>query len=72
MRGAYEIPKVTCPYCGAECEAEYVDIGVGMQQVTPHECFDCHAVEAGPYDGPRDDYDPETGWYKPQQKETDQ
>ena len=72
MRDPYEIPEVKCPYCGAGCEAEYVDIGVGMQQVTPRVCHDCHAVEAGPYDKPRDDYDPKTGWYKPSQKEADQ
>ena len=72
MSGAYEIPKVTCPYCDADCEAEYVDVGVGLKQVTPHVCDYCHAVQAGPYDGPRDDYDPETGWYKPSQKESKQ
>jgi hypothetical protein len=38
--------EVVCPYCGnAECNAEYVDIGVGLQQATPHECGACGAVE---------------------------
>jgi hypothetical protein len=52
MRGPYETPTETCPYCGEECEAEFVDIGVGMQQVTPYECHKCHAYQAGPYDKP--------------------
>lgn len=67
MRGPYEIPEVNCPYCGTPCEAEYVDVGVGLVQVTPHGCHNCHAVEGGPYDDHRDDYDPSTGWYKPEE-----
>lgn len=50
MRGAYERPKETCPYCGGPVEAEYVDVGVGYQQVTPHTCEGCHAVEIDPFD----------------------
>lgn len=34
-----------CPQCGGECEAEFVDIGVGMQQVTPYGCVDCEWYE---------------------------
>lgn len=36
-----------CPFCGGPMWCEYVDIGVGMQQVTPLSCedTDCHAVE---------------------------
>lgn len=32
-----------CPECGGECDAEYVDIGVGMQQV--NGCRDCEWFE---------------------------
>lgn len=33
MRSPYEISDVLCPYCGTPCEAEYVDVGVGLVQV---------------------------------------
>ena len=39
-----------CPICGGEATAEYVDIGVGMQQCTPFGCEDCQWVE-GPICG---------------------
>lgn len=68
MRGAYETPDEPCPYCGAMCSAEFVDVGVGMAQVSPYVCEVCHAVEASPHTDEflsRPDYDPETGWYRP-------
>src|SRR5262249_29704992 len=35
-----------CPQCGgSNYDCEYVDIGVGMQQVTPRGCYDCFYVE---------------------------
>jgi len=61
-------PRVNCPYCGRECEAEYVDVGVGMVQVTPHACADCFAIEIGPYDKidrALTAREKETGWYAP-------
>ena len=61
----YETPSCKCPYCGEECEAEWVDIGVGMQQVSPYICTFCHAVEAGPFDDELERADQKTGWYKP-------
>lgn len=36
---------VPCPFCGAECSADFVDIGVGEQQCGPFGCDRCHAVE---------------------------
>ncbi len=27
-----------CPECEAECEADFVDIGVGEQQCSPYHC----------------------------------
>lgn len=65
MRGAYETPDEDCPYCGNPCEADFVDIGVGMQQVSPYRC-ECGAVEAGPYDDTLENADPNTGWYPPE------
>lgn len=67
MRGPYETPDEPCPYCGSMCSAEFVDVGVGMQQVSPYACPECHAEEAGPYsDLTRSDYDRATGWYRPE------
>ena len=66
--GRYTVNKpVLCPYCQAETEAEYVDVGVGMVQVTPHTCYDCGAMEIGPHDTPRELRPEEhrTGFYAP-------
>lgn len=38
-----------CRWCGKPTEAEFVDIGVGYQQVTGGRCWDCGADEMGPY-----------------------
>ena len=41
----------TCPYCGYDkCEADYVDIGVGLQQCGPYHCDVCGASQIGPED----------------------
>jgi hypothetical protein len=42
---------ITCPFCKDEFPAncEYVDIGVGWQQVTANFCQNCHAYELSPY-----------------------
>lgn len=39
---SYTVP---CPFCGAECAAEFVDIGVGEQQCGPFTCNSCHAAQ---------------------------
>jgi len=59
-------PVEKCPYCGASCDAPFVDIGLGFQQVGPYNC-ECGAVQIGPYDKPSDLSDDEkrTGWYAP-------
>lgn len=61
--------KVLCPYCGHEADAEFVDIGVGMQQCTPYGCPNCHAVEIGPHDEPKEltENEKRTGWYEPEE-----
>lgn len=60
-------PKETCPYCGEDCFAHFVDIGVGMQQVSPFACDSCHAFQIGPYDKERvlTTQEKITGWYEP-------
>jgi hypothetical protein len=40
-------------------------VGVGMIQSGPYHCTSCLAVERGPFDEDREDYDENTGWYKP-------
>ena len=61
-------PKENCPYCGQECCAVFVDIGVGMQQVAPFACEGCHAVQIGPFDKerPLTEQEIKTGWYEPE------
>lgn len=67
MRGAYETPQEPCPYCGDMCDADWCDVGVGMQQVGPYYCHSCGASEASAHGEPesRQDYDAKTGWYRP-------
>lgn len=58
----------TCPHCGGEAYAEYVDIGVGYQQVTPAVCGTCGASQMyGWLDqdaNPADEDEKRTGWWK--------
>jgi len=67
--GAWDGPKtlMTCPYCGYEaCQADWVDVEVGMIQCGPYVCDECGASEVGPYD--KNQLEPEekrTGWFKP-------
>lgn len=60
-------PTRECPYCGTICRADFVDIGVGMQQCGPYHCDNCLASEIGPYDEERDLTSAEKacGWYAP-------
>lgn len=60
-------PTEPCPYCGAVCDADFVDIGVGYQQCGPYRCLECEASEIGPYDEEREltPRERETGWYAP-------
>lgn len=58
--------RVYCPYCDTLAHAEFVDTGVGMEQVTAYSCECCHAVEIGLYDmGDATAYEKRVGWYKP-------
>ena len=62
-------PTEACPYCGTVCRADFVDIGVGMQQCGPFHCDECGASEIGPYDAerPLSDAERKAGWYGPGQ-----
>lgn len=57
-----------CPFCGStDLHAEYVDIGVGEQRVTPYQCAGCGAREFYSSDD-RARATPEesaVGWWKP-------
>lgn len=60
-------PIEKCPYCGTECRADFCDVGVGMVQVGPFHCDECHASEIGPYDERREltERERKAGWYAP-------
>ena len=36
---------IPCPECGTKCFAEFVDVGVGYQQVGPYHCSKCGWTE---------------------------
>lgn len=57
---------VHCPYCNGLCDAEFVDIGVGLEQVAPYQCRDCTAVQISPYADLKDYTQEEIkiGWMK--------
>jgi hypothetical protein len=58
----------TCPFCGStDVDAEYVDIGVGVQQVTPFMYGACFAVQMNPYHDNSNATSEERarGWYGP-------
>lgn len=65
-------PTRECPYCGHHCSADFVDIGIGMQQCGPYHCG-CGACEIGPFDAERtlSEREKETGWYAPGQPPSD-
>ena len=65
----YDARRV-CPYCTyPDCEADYVDIGIGMQQCGPFLCDHCGACQIGPYDKIAEtmlsEQERKTGWYMP-------
>jgi glutaredoxin len=45
---AYDTPTQECPYCKSNCEADFVDNGVGMVQCGPYHCYECGASQIGP------------------------
>lgn len=60
-------PKERCPYCGALCCADFVDVGVGYTQCGPFHCENCLASEIGTHDEERElsKRESDCGWYAP-------
>ncbi len=58
---------IECPYCEEFCEADWVDVGVGLVQCGPYHCDFCGASQIGPYDEKREltDIEKKTNWYAP-------
>jgi sarcosine oxidase delta subunit len=59
--------SVRCPFCDStRVDAEFVDVGVGMQQVTPYQCGDCLAQQFNPYsdNSAATDEERKVGWWK--------
>jgi hypothetical protein len=67
FKGAYSEPKAICPYCSfAFCEADYVDVGIGVVQCGPYYCPNCKASEISSRDKRKlTEKEEETGWYEP-------
>ena len=63
---AYDEPTKGCPYCGAEMEADWVDVGVGVVQCGPYHCDGCYASEIGPEgsEGGATDEELKVGFYQ--------
>lgn len=62
-----QTPAIKCPYCKAECHADWVDVEVGMIQCGPYHCESCDACETGRYDTNTNnlsDEEKKTGWFK--------
>jgi len=58
-----------CRWCKAKTDAEFVDVGVGLVQVTGGLCGNCGAYEMGPYQtgGPISEVEMATGWTGPEE-----
>lgn len=64
---AYKERRV-CPYCSYNrCQADWVDIGIGLVQCAPFYCEECGACEIGPYDKPTNltEQEKKLHWYEP-------
>ncbi len=70
MGSTHEMPTILCPYCRIHCDADWVDVGVGMIQCGPYHCEQCGASEIGPNDEPREltPREEKHGWYGPNSK----
>lgn len=58
----------TCPYChNDQCEADWVDVGIGLVQCSPFYCDNCGACEIGGYDEPAEltEEEKKFHWYQP-------
>jgi hypothetical protein len=60
--------RQTCPYCGYDqCQADWVDVGVGLVQCSPFYCDECGACQIGPYDNEVEltEQEKKFHWYEP-------
>ena len=64
---AYSTYTKTCPWCKTEgCEADWVDVGIGLVQCGPFVCPNCDATSIGAYDSTKATAEEkEAGWYRP-------
>lgn len=67
MQPNYPVEAPACPYCcSRHVDAEFIDIGVGYEQVTPWHCVSCDAREfydTEEYDGATPE-EQSTGWLR--------
>lgn len=57
-----------CPFCSStNTDAEFVDVGVGFEQVTPYICGDCEAMQIAPHqysEGRGTEEERAVGWFR--------
>jgi hypothetical protein len=69
------VTNPSCPYCGNEADADFMDNGVGMERVGPWGCDKCHAYELDPFLQDVSKATPEEkerGWWKGRSLESQQ
>lgn len=66
-KGAYDESIAICPYCdNQKCYADWVDIGIGIEQCGPFYCMECGASEISYLDKRElSEEEMQTGWYMP-------
>lgn len=66
--GGYQVGIAICPYCSYPgCEADHVDVGIGLVQCGPYYCTECGASEISYLDNRiLSEQEKKTGWYEPE------
>ena len=57
-----------CPWCHSKkVYAEFINVGIGLEQVTPYQCEECGSVQTSPWDDTKrlDEEEKAFGWHKP-------
>jgi hypothetical protein len=64
---AYLTSTETCPWCKTPgCDADWVDVGIGLVQCGPFVCPNCEATSIGGFDTiEATEEEKKVGWYKP-------
>lgn len=65
MASSYDQPTEPCPWCGRQCDCDWVDVGVGLVQAGPYHCEHCQASQVGPHDDTFAPNYPESDFNKP-------